>query len=224
MCVFQERLAGRDAPVGERGQNGSGEGYLSSLKPGPRVEHRDRSPHREPADASVVCRVPLAPRGPWHFAGPQSCKGTHCLGWPCSIFTRLASLPAGPQGRGSPTTSHPGSESPRSIQGPALVVSEAPSSGASSLSSNNTSCFKFNQPPASPSCSAPEGEGHPVHPAAWPLGHMSGRQDFVTTGLCISLPSRNPAPNLSREDPSLRSCSSTRRRRIGTEVCAQLYS
>lgn len=147
-CVcggFQE-TGGRGAPVGGRGQNGPGEGYLSSLTPGPRREHRHRSPSSEPSDASAVCRVPLAPRRPWRFAGLQSCKGTHCLGWSCSVYTGLASLPACPQGCGSPATSHPGSESPRSIQRPARVVSEAPSSGASSLPSSNTSCFKLNQP------------------------------------------------------------------------------
>lgn len=148
MCVWRDSRRDwlAEVPLWGRGQNGPGEGYLSSLTPGPRREHRDRSPSSEPSDASAVCRVPFAPRRPWRFAGPQSCKGTHCLGWSCSVYTGLASLPACPEGCGSPATSHPGSESPRSIRGPARVVSEAPRSGASSLPSRNTSCFKLNQP------------------------------------------------------------------------------
>lgn len=167
-------MAGRNAPgvCGGRGQNGPGKGYLSSLSPGPRREQRDAllAVSSEPSGASVVCRVPSAPRRPWHFAGPQSGTGTLCSGW--SWYLHRAGCPACPSGRAwQPRHLPPGSELPGSIQGPALVVAEAPSSGASSLPSNNTSCFTFNQPPASPSCSAPEGEGHPAHPAAWALCH-----------------------------------------------------
>lgn len=94
------RLA--DTHMGREGQNGPGQGYLSSPNPGPRLGVQGPLPSSQPSSDHRPC-------SPLWFAVHH-----HHLG----RLTDPQCLPC-PKGHGSPTTSYPGSRShPGSTEGP----------------------------------------------------------------------------------------------------------